>query len=96
MSLEQIKNDIGLRGYFFDLLSKNFVLGLTIEHSLKPEDYTRVHKEYYEAYQNLLKALQSRVKDEELFDVIQQVSLYYIGKIGRLKFIGTNLDPSNN
>lgn len=93
MSLEQIKNDVNLRGFFFDLISRNLVLGLSNVYSLKSQDYIRLHQEYYQAYQNLSKALAQHIRDEEVFDVIQEVSLHYIGKIGRLQFI--NRDDFN-
>jgi hypothetical protein len=96
MSVEQIKNDINLRGHFFDLISRNLVLGLTSVYNLNSKDYIRVHKEYYQAYQNLSNILEGHVKDEDVFDVIQEVSLHYLAGVGRLQFIGNSIDPSSN
>lgn len=96
MSIEQIKKDIKLRGYFFELISKNFVLGLTGVFGLKPSDYVKIQKEYYDAYLKLSKELEGHVSDSEMFDVIQEVSLYYIDKVGKLKFIRSLIDPSAN
>jgi len=96
MSLEQIKNDINLRGFFFDLISRNLVLGLSNVYSLNSQDYIRMHQEYYQAYQKLSKELTQLVKDEDVFDVIQEVSLHYLAKVGRLQFISTSTDQSVN
>lgn len=96
MSVEQIKKDIKLRGFFFELISKNFVLGLTGVFGLKPSDYVKIQKEYYDAYLKLSKELEGHVGDSEMFDVIQEVSLYYIDKVGKLKFIRSLIDPSAN
>lgn len=97
MLLEEIKNDQSLRIYFFDLISKNFMLGLASIHPLKSSDSNKVHKDYYDAYQNLINALKPKVNDEDIYSIIQQVSLHYIGTIGRIKFIGRDqANPSNN
>lgn len=94
MSLEQIKNDVKLRAFFFELISRNLVLGLSRDYSLNSQDYIRLHEEYYHSYQKLSKELTQIVKDEEVFDVIQEVSLHYLAKVGRLQFISTGTDPS--
>lgn len=88
MSIEEIKKDVTLRSYFFDLISRNLVLGLTDTFDLKSKDYVKYHKEYYQSYQILSGKLEGLVNEGEMFEVIQEVSMHYIERVGHLRFIG--------
>lgn len=72
------------------------MLGLTSVFELRPTDYVKLQKEYYDSYLKLSTKLAGHVSDTDMFEVIQQVSLFYIERIGRVSFVQGGIDRSTN
>lgn len=97
MSFQEIAKDQDLRPYFFDLISKNFVLGLSDVHKINHSDRMRLQKDYYDSLLKLSSLLNGRIKDDDISKAIREVSLFYLSTIGK---IGVSFDdyggPSSN
>ncbi len=84
--VEKVKSDKELRPYFLDFICKNLVLGMSDVFTVNSVDRTRIQKEFYESLHSLSEQLQKEVQQESLHPIIEEVSKYYLGKIGRVSF----------
>jgi hypothetical protein len=96
MKYLDVINDLGLRPFFFELISKNFMIGLTEVHKVNYADRLRYQKEYYEALVNLSNKLNGKVKEDEISSLIKEGTLYYLGSIGKFGVRFDGLDLSAN
>jgi hypothetical protein len=92
----EIIKDETLRPYFFDLISKNFVLGLSDLHRINYSDRMRFQKEYYESLLKLSSALSGKVHEKDISVAIREVTLYYISTVGKFGVSFEDYNPSDN
>lgn len=84
--LENIKSDIELRPLFFELVSKGFVLGLSDTFAVSDNERVRLQRDYYDTLLDLTDKLQIKVKPNDVLDIVEEVSKYYLSHIGRISF----------
>jgi hypothetical protein len=81
--LESIKNDQGLRPYFFDFIGKSMSMMLSETFTLtNMADRAKLHKDYYSSLQILSEKLNEQIPTDQVDKAIQEVLIYYM-KDGR-------------
>jgi hypothetical protein len=49
-------------------------------------DRIRLEKEFYESFFHLTQQLSRKVSNEKVTTIVEEVSRYYLGKVGRISF----------
>lgn len=91
-TLEKIRSDKELRPLFFDFVCRGFALGLTDSFEVTDNERVRFQRNYYDSLLDLSSQIEKKVRPDEVLNVIEEVSKFYLSNIGRIGF--ENYEPS--
>jgi hypothetical protein len=86
IDVQKFRDDPTLRPYVFDFLCKGFLLGLTDQFSVPEIHRVKFQKQYYESLHELSQLIGTKSSSTDVLYIIEQVSTYYLAKIGRIGF----------
>lgn len=91
-TVDELKNDRELRPLFFDFVSKSFALGLTDSFEVSDSERVRFQRDYYASLLDLSSQIEKKVKKEKVLPIIHEITLFYLGRIGRIEFDTYNVN----
>jgi len=84
--VNEIKNDVELRPYFFDFICRGFILGLSDKFQVPESERVRFQKNYYDSLLDLSTKIEKKFKSRDVLPIIHLVSTHYLKHIGRIGF----------